>query len=212
MDRPGTCRGALVLLYPPWAQRSSAGTAASTIVWSKVWGTRYSAWIPRPAVTAMFTPLPAIFASFLSLILAAGHTNPLQQIICWDKETFEAFLRRPEERAQTARPEVQLILTSIRQKLGVAPATDPFGAVKNLQSGFPYDQIPFSNEYYDMLGVASPQRERAGRAPAFHSPPLNSGSKKNSAMLFRPTENSWGPRLRRRTAGAFFAAAPAISF
>lgn len=116
-------------------------------------------------------PIARDFREFLSLILAAGHTNPLQQIICWDKETFEAFLRRPEERAQTARPEVQLILTSIRQKLGVAPATDPFGAVKNLQSGFPYDQIPFSNEYYDMLGLPHPNGSEPAE-PCFSFTPV----------------------------------------
>lgn len=98
-------------------------------------------------------PIARNFYDFLGLILAAGNTNPLQQIISWDKKAFEAFVRRPEEQENKARPEVKRALDTIRKELGIAPIETPFEYVKALQSGFPYGKIPFTDEYYDALGL-----------------------------------------------------------
>jgi hypothetical protein len=41
-------------------------------------------------------PIARSFADFLSLLLAVGHTNSLQQVIGWKREEFERFLRQQE--------------------------------------------------------------------------------------------------------------------
>ena len=84
-------------------------------------------------------PIARSFADFLSLLLAVGHTNSLQQVIGWKQEEFESFLHRPED--------VDYI--SI-------PQPDPFGYIKRLQEEFPYEKIAFSNDYYDTLGLERP--------------------------------------------------------
>ena len=72
-------------------------------------------------------PIARSFADFLSLLLAVGHTNSLQQVIGWKREEF-----------------------------GVVPQPDPFGYIKRLQEEFPYEKIVFSNDYYDILGLERP--------------------------------------------------------
>ena len=72
-------------------------------------------------------PIARSFADFLSLLLAVGHTNSLQQV-----------------------------LKTIAEKTGVVPQPDPFGYIKGLQEEFPYEKIAFSNDYYDTLGLERP--------------------------------------------------------
>ena len=96
------------------------------------------------------------FRDFLRLILAVGCTNPLQQIVWWDRQQFEDFIRGPEEAAYAASPEVAAVLRAIGEHLDLTPMEDPFGYVKGLQTDFPYERIPFSNEYYDTLGLERP--------------------------------------------------------
>lgn len=101
-------------------------------------------------------PIARNFRDFLGLILAVGGTNTLQQIIWWDKKKFEDFVNSPEEQAYKARPEVKGVLNAIREEMDAALIDAPFEYVKDLQSYFPYEQIPFTNEYYDTLGIERP--------------------------------------------------------
>ena len=101
-------------------------------------------------------PIARNFCDFLGLILATGNTNTLQQIIWWDKKRFEDFVNSPEEQEYRVRPEVQGVLSTIRKGIDIAPIDTPFEYFKDLQSNFPYEQIPFSNEYYDTLGIERP--------------------------------------------------------
>lgn len=101
-------------------------------------------------------PIARNFCDFLGLILATGNTNTLQQIIWWDKKRFEDFVNSPEEYEYRVRPEVQGVLSTIRKGIDIAPIDTPFEYIKDLQSNFPYEQIPFSNEYYDTLGIERP--------------------------------------------------------
>ena len=101
-------------------------------------------------------PIARNFCDFLGLILATGNTNILQQIIWWDKKRFEDFVNSPEEQEYRVRPEVQGVLSTIRKGIGIAPIDTPFEYIKDLQSNFPYEQIPFTNEYYDTLGIERP--------------------------------------------------------
>ena len=101
-------------------------------------------------------PIARNFCDFLGLILATGNTNTLQQIIWWDKKRFEDFVNSTEEQEYRVRPEVQGVLSTIRKGIDIAPIDTPFEYIKDLQSNFPYEQIPFSNEYYDTLGIERP--------------------------------------------------------
>ena len=101
-------------------------------------------------------PIARNFCDFLGLILATGNTNTLQQIIWWDKKRFEDFVNSPEEQEYRVRPEVQGVLSTIRKGIDITPIDTPFEYVKDLQSNFPYEQIPFTNEYYDTLGIERP--------------------------------------------------------
>lgn len=101
-------------------------------------------------------PIARNFGDFLGLILATGNTNTLQQIIWWDKEQFDHFINLPEEQEYRDRPEVKRVLRTIGKEIGVASIDTPFEYVKDLQSNFPYEQIPFTNEYYDTLGIERP--------------------------------------------------------
>ena len=101
-------------------------------------------------------PIARNFCDFLGLILATGNTNILQQIIWWDKKRFEDFVNSPEEYEYRVRPEVQGVLSTIRKGIDIAPIDTPFEYIKDLQSNFPYEQIPFTNEYYDTLGIERP--------------------------------------------------------
>ena len=94
-------------------------------------------------------PLAETFRDFLGLILAAGGTNPLQQIILFDEAAYENFVSSPDEVAYTQREEVHEVLTLLQRELGVEPMADPFRYVKRLQADFDYRKIPFSEEYFE---------------------------------------------------------------
>ena len=101
-------------------------------------------------------PIARNFCDFLGLILATGNTNTLQQIIWWDKKRFEDFVNSTEEQEYRVRPEVQGVLSTIRKGIDITPIDTLFEYIKDLQSNFPYEQIPFTNEYYDTLGIERP--------------------------------------------------------
>ena len=111
---------------------------------------------PEPCCDYNVYPIARNFCDFLGLILATGNTNTLQQIIWWDKKRFEDFVNSPEEQEYRVRPEVQGVLSTIRKGIDITPIDTPFEYVKDLQSNFPYEQIPFTNEYYDTLGIERP--------------------------------------------------------
>lgn len=48
------------------------------------------------------------------------------------------------------------MLRAMEAGLELTPMDDPFGYVKGLQTDFSYERIPFSNEYYDTLGLERP--------------------------------------------------------
>ena len=111
---------------------------------------------PEPCCDYNVYPIARNFCDFLGLILATGNTNTLQQIIWWDKKRFEDFVNSTEEQEYRVRPEVQGVLSTIRKGIDIAPIDTLFEYIKDLQSNFPYEQIPFTNEYYDTLGIERP--------------------------------------------------------
>lgn len=98
-------------------------------------------------------PVAKSFHDFLSLILATNNANTIQQIIWWDKLIFEKFMNDPAEIEYAASPEVIGVLSTIRTELNIEPMAKPFEYIKKLQKEFPYEQIKFTDEFYDVTGI-----------------------------------------------------------
>ncbi len=101
-------------------------------------------------------PIANNFTDFIRLILTAGGTNTLQQIIWWTKAMYNSFVNSPDEIRWKNSPQVQSVLNEISDKLDLSPLENPFDYVKNIQKDFDYGKIVFSNEYYDTIGLPRP--------------------------------------------------------
>ena len=101
-------------------------------------------------------PLARDFRDFLRLILAVRNTNPLQQMIGWDKAQYLDFLCSEQALGEDSSKQASAVLDAISDKLGLTPMEQPFEYVKKIQQEFPYQNIVYSNEYYDTLGLSRP--------------------------------------------------------
>ena len=88
-------------------------------------------------------PIARSFKDMLSLLLACGSMDAIEQAHMWDEAIFDGYVKenRPGE-AQTA------AMKEIRVQLGIEPMEHPFVYIKELQEGFDYSQLKFSAEYY----------------------------------------------------------------
>ena len=89
-------------------------------------------------------PLARSFEDFLRLVLACGHTAALEQAHRWDRDSFYAFL---EEEACGITPEQRAALDALVDGLGLTPMEDPYGCIREVQSGFDYSRLRFRPEY-----------------------------------------------------------------
>ena len=96
-------------------------------------------------------PLAENFTDFLRLILAVHGAATIEQIILWNKATFERIIRSESHQAHASYPEVQEVLEVLHNEFHLAPMEEPFEYVKKIQSSFDYSKIPFSEEYYDIM-------------------------------------------------------------
>lgn len=87
-------------------------------------------------------PVARDFMDFLRLLLACGNVSALEQVYCWDKVQFEAFL---QDNPLTA--EQQAVLDTIREELSLVPMEQPFAYIKELQAGFDYSRIKYTEDY-----------------------------------------------------------------
>ena len=105
---------------------------------------------PMSAVDEYVYPLAKNFEDFLSLIITCNSTAAVEQIIGWDnREIFENYIQPTEDEYYLRCKE---IFDYIKDALNIKLMDDPFEYVKNLQEDFPYEKIPFSDEYYDCTG------------------------------------------------------------
>lgn len=104
---------------------------------------------PMPCGERYVEPVAKNFEDFLRVILSCKNISPIEQISWMDKNRFGNLLRDDEE--YISQEQVQCLET-IQNQLGIYPMENPFGYVKELQKGFDYDKIPFSEEYYEIIG------------------------------------------------------------
>ena len=91
-------------------------------------------------------PIARSFEDMLSLLLACGSMDAIEQTHMWDETTFDGYVKenQPGE-AQAA------VMAAIREQLSIEPMEHPFAYIKELQADFDYSQLKFSTEYYKFL-------------------------------------------------------------
>ena len=90
-------------------------------------------------------PLARTFSDFLRLLLACGSCDALEQAWQWDEAQFQGFLdENPPTQEQTA------ALEQLAQQTGLLPMEHPWQYLHELQSGFAYDKIKYTEDYYDL--------------------------------------------------------------
>ena len=89
-------------------------------------------------------PLAKDFSDFLRLLLACGDAAALEQAWMWDEARFDAFLREnpPTE-------EQRQVLSEVAEQFRLTPMERPWAYVKELQAGFDYGKIRYTEDYYD---------------------------------------------------------------
>ena len=97
-------------------------------------------------------PIARSFGDMLSLLLACGSMDAIEQAHMWDEATFDWYVKenQPGE-AQAA------AMAVIQEQLGIEPMEHPFAYIKELQKGFDYSQLKFPEEYYQLLEPAREQ-------------------------------------------------------
>lgn len=118
---------------------------------------------PETGADKYVYPLAESFEDFLRLILACGHTAPVEQIIMWTEEQFKEFLTSDYNAFMQGQQEV---LDTITEKLKLEPMAAPYQYVKQLQAQFDDSKIKFTDEYYDVLGLELP-KDRKKKQPEY---------------------------------------------
>ena len=89
-------------------------------------------------------PLARTFSDFLRLLLACGSCDALEQAWQWDEMQFQEFLaENPPTQEQTS------ALEQLAQQTGLTPMEHPWQYLHELQAGFVYDNIKYTEDYYD---------------------------------------------------------------
>lgn len=96
-------------------------------------------------------PLARSFEDFLRLILACGF-DAAEQAWMWNRGEFDAFLE-----TYPPTPEQRAALDGLRDGLGLTPMEDPYGYIREVQHGFDYGKIPYTEEYYELVPEPEPE-------------------------------------------------------
>lgn len=99
-------------------------------------------------------PLASSFADFLRLLIACGDSAALEQAHGWDKAQFEDFLRD-----HPVSEEQQAVIDEIGEKLKLGPMDKPFEYIKELQTGFDYAKIRYTEDYEEWAPAEPKQPE-----------------------------------------------------
>lgn len=100
-------------------------------------------------------PIARSFEDFLSLIVSTGNIAAMEQAWMWDEKEFYQFL---QENLSTDEQDAILL----KLELSVPVMEEPFDYIKKLQAEFDYSKIPFTAEYYEVVGEEAkpPQKPR----------------------------------------------------
>jgi len=117
----------------------------------KTFGETVFAISPSNLVGEHMHPIARDFGELLSLLLACGSMDAIEQAWCMNRERFDAYLaENPPAKSATAAFE------TIQRELSIIPAKDPYQQIRSLQNRFDYSRIPFTEEYYETIGEDVP--------------------------------------------------------
>lgn len=105
---------------------------------------------PMPCGEHYVCPIARNFQELLSLVLFCKGASPLEQI-CWMGE--ERFLELLNSEEGNSCPAQDAALNTLCTEFGIEAQPNAYKYVKSLQANFDYSTIPFSEEYYDALGI-----------------------------------------------------------
>ena len=71
----------------------------------------------------------------------------------YEKNRYDLYMNDPDEVRYTSSEPVQSILQNISSNLEVEPIENPFDYIKKLQKDFPYKEIKFTDEFYNITGL-----------------------------------------------------------
>ncbi len=91
-------------------------------------------------------PLARSFEDFLRLLLACGSVAAVEQAWMMDRGEFDDYLKN-----NTPDTKQQAVFDIISEKLCLTPMEDPYGYIREVQSEFDYEKIPYTKEYYDLV-------------------------------------------------------------
>jgi hypothetical protein len=105
---------------------------------------------PMPCGEHYVEPIARDFQEFLSLVLFCKVVSPLEQISWMREGQFLELLKLEEENGWSAQDDALNILCT---EFGIESQSNAYQYVKGLQANFDYSIIPFSEEYYNTLGI-----------------------------------------------------------
>lgn len=91
-------------------------------------------------------PIAKDFEELLSLLLACGSMDAIEQTYMWDEELFEQYIM--DNQPGTKQRE---ILEVLRAEFQIAPLEHPYTYIKELQHSFDYTKLEYSEEYYELV-------------------------------------------------------------
>ena len=95
-------------------------------------------------------PIARTFEDLLSLLIACGSMDAIEQAHQWDEEQFVEYVAENQPT-----DEAQVIFDVIEEKLGITPMDGPFTYLRQLQDSFYGGELTFTREYYDLCNAAS---------------------------------------------------------
>ena len=130
-------------------------------------------------------PVAEDFEAFLRLLLACGHEAYLSQAYAWSQEQYLDFaLENPpsdEAEAQAA---------YLQKQFGIAPAEDPYLALKVLYDRFDPTTVPYGPDYYEWVPEESRPQPRTWEV--YFSLHQKQGNEKAGAELPLDVRFCWG--------------------
>ena len=111
---------------------------------------------PMPLDAIHVRPVAENFTDFIRVLLAVRFTGILLDIPLRTEAEFDKGLQTFREQYGSEEHETQLY--QLAAYYGVTPMDDPYSYVRDLQSTFDYEQIPFSDEYYESAGIPNPNQ------------------------------------------------------
>lgn len=120
------------------------------------WGETVFAVSPMNGAGEYVHPIARNFDDLLRLLLSCGDSAALEQAWQWDEAQFNAFLR---ENPPTS--EQRDAMNAIAARTGLSPMASPWQYLHELQSGFDYGKLKFTEDFYDIdMNPDAPQPPR----------------------------------------------------